>query len=453
VVVVSRSKQSEFASYGYSILVVSKNMWEYILPLSSRATTMVSGFLFNLLIANLILHHLGGEFFATYAAITSVPLLLSFLDLSLGQVVYNVLTDRRNLIWEEKAKSDISRVFFTLTLISFLFCIVTLAFVFPLDFSKQLNSPGDRSFTSVLAINLMLYFLCLPLNLGFRILSAISKVNAIIWIQALTPPITLLGSFLLVNTGRNFNVLIFILPAFATFMVSLMGFIKACTWRYLEKIKLKGLGIWFKQEALPIAIWTTALTTLVILMVQFPRFYLLKYGDTESAVSYHYFLLFLLPSQSIIVTYCSVSGPKFRRKFTYKEKINHMRHSLVTAVSLSIVIGIFLLFTSLLGLSAFVKYLNFSEAKYIWISLILYSLWFVPISSLTEAKSAKQFTFDFLLTVFFVLGILLIFHQNSFQEFIEQVYIPANFLVAILILLSQSRLLKSEYSKGALNGT
>ena len=451
-VVVSRLKQSQFLSYGYSIPVVSNNKWEYILPLSSRATTMVAGFLFNLLIANLILHHLGGEFFATYAAITSVPLLLSFLDLSLGQVVYNVLTDRRNSSWEEKAKSDISRVFFTLTLMSFLFCIVTLVIAFPLDFSEQLNSLGGRNFTSVLAINLMLYFLCLPLNLGFRILSAVSKVNAIIWIQALTPPITLLGSFLLLNTGQNFNVFIFILPAFATFIVSLMGFFKACTWRYLQKINLKGLGMWFKQEAIPVAFWSTTLSTLVILMVQFPRFYLLKYGDTESAVTYNYLLLFLLPAQSVIVTYCSVSGPKFRMKVTYTEKIKHMRHALVTAVSISVVIGIFLLFTSHLDLSAFVKYLDFSEAKYIWISLVLYSLWFVPISSLTEAKSAKQFTFDFLLTVFFVVGILSMFHQTSFQEFVEQVYIPANLLIAILILFSQSRLLKSEHSKEAIHG-
>jgi len=452
-VVVSRMNQSQFLSYGYSIPVATKNKLEYILPLSSRATTMVTGFLFNLLIANLILHHLGGEFFATYAAITSIPLLLSFLDLSLGQVVYNVLTDRRNSNWEEKAKSDISRVFFTLTLISFLFCIVTLAIVFPLDFSEQLSSPGGRNFTSVLAINLMFYFLCLPLNLGFRILNAVSKVNAIIWIQALTPPMILLGSFLLVNTGRNLNVFIFILPAFATFIVSLLGFFKACTWRYLKKINLKGLGMWFKQEAIPVAFWSTTLTTLVILMVQFPRFYFLKYGDTESAVSYNYFLLFLLPAQSLIVTYCSVSGPKFRRKITYTEQINHLRHALVTAVSLSVVIGIFLLFTSLLDLSAFVKYLDFSEAKYIWISLVLYSLWFVPISSLTEAKSAKQFTFDFLLAIFFVVGMLLMFHQSSFQEFIEQVYIPANLLIAILILFSQSRLLKSEHSKEAIHGS
>jgi hypothetical protein len=432
--------------------VETKDKWEYIGPVSSRAATMVSGFLFNLLIANLILHELGGKFFATYAAITSIPLLLSFLDLSLGQVVYNVLTDRRNAGWEEKAKSDISRVFYILTFLGIALCTLTLAISFPLNLSQPFDSPGHHNFTSVVAINLTFYFLCIPLNIGFRILNSLGKVNSIIWIQALAPPVTLLGSFLLVNTGRNFNMFIFILPAFATFIVSLLGFFKALTWKYLVKIELKGFGIWFKQEAIPVAFWSTSLTTLSMLMIHFPRFYFLKYGDTESAVSYSYFLLFLLPAQSLIVTYCSVSGPKYRGRNSYTEKITHMRHALLTTVCMSITIGSFLLFTSQLGLSAFVKYLDFSEAKYIWISLILYSLWFVPISSLTEAKSARQFTFDFLFGAIYIIGILSIFRQNSFKEFIEQVYIPANLLIAVLVLLSRSRLLKSEHSKDTIHG-
>jgi hypothetical protein len=243
------------------------------------------------------------------------------------------------------------------------------------------------------------------------------------------------------------NAIIFILPALATFLVSLMGFLKAFTWRYLVKIETKGLGKWFKQEAIPVAFWSTLLSSLSMLIIHFPRFYLLKYGDTQSAVSYNYFLLFLLPGHSLIVTYCSVSGPKFRLKNSYQEKIVHLHHARVDVITMSLVIGGFLIITSMLGLNNFVHYLNLGEAKYIWISLILYGLWFIPISSLTEAKSAKQFTFDFLFGGVLIIGMLSIFHPSTFADFVEQVYLPANLFISIKVLNSQFRLIKSEHFK------
>ena len=408
---------------------------------------MFSGFFFNLLIANLILHKLGGIFFSNYAAITSIPLLLSFLDLSLGQVVYNILTDRSKPNWEQQVKTYISRVFYTLIIISFLLCFVTLTISYPLNFSQQFDLSSDQNLNALLPINLILYFLSIPLNIGFRILSALSKVNAIIWIQSLMYPITFFGSFFFLNSNRNMNAIIFILPALATFLVSLMGFLKAFTWRYLVKIETKGLGKWFKQEAIPVAFWSTLLSSLSMLIIHFPRFYLLKYGDTQSAVSYNYFLLFLLPGHSLIVTYCSVSGPKFRLKNSYQEKIVHLHHARVDVITMSLVIGGFLIITSMLGLSNFVHYLNLGEAKYIWISLILYGLWFIPISSLTEAKSAKQFTFDFLFGGVLIIGMLSIFHPSTFADFVEQVYLPANLFISIKVLNSQFRLIKSEHFK------
>jgi hypothetical protein len=408
---------------------------------------MAAGFVFNLLIANLVLDNLGGEFFATYAAITSIPLILSFLDLSMSQIVYNSLTSIRDFTTEKKARSDITRVLFVLTLISFAFCILTLIIVIPLSLTKHFYSLGNGNFTLVLAINLILNFLSLPLNIGFKILSALGKINVIIWIQSFAPPLTLLGSFLLINVDGNFNFAILTLPAFVTFVISLIGFSKARTWRYFERTNLNGILAWFKFEAIPLAFWSTCLTALTILLLQFPRYYLLKYGDTESAVSFNFFFMFLLPGQSLVITYCAVSGPKFRGKDSHDEQRNHMRRALVMAISLSIIFGTLILLTSLVKFHYFIRFIDFSEAKYIVISLILYSLWFVPLSSLTEAKSAQQFTYDFLIVGVLIVFMLAIFRQSSFQEFMTQIYIPAHMLIATRVLFSQSKLIKSKYSK------
>jgi O-antigen/teichoic acid export membrane protein len=350
-----------------------------------RLGTMVSGFLCNIIIADLIVDKRGIAFYGIFALITSIPTLLPFIDLGFGNFIFNSFakTESDRDLLERQTGS----VFFLLIILTFLTTILMAFFTFVLEWNFLLPEGTEQ--------NLILASFCIgvitafsiPISLGSRKLQAEFRNNWVIAAQGMIPILTLIEIFFLIRTDV-FQIFIFIVPVSNYFFTTILLF-KISGISSFIKMSRRWKITEFFMEILRLGLWSVSLSSILVYIWQLPR--ILIEGERAPKVlgDYSIILLYLVPSISLIGAYSVSKSPTLKRLNWNSHKLSEIKRASFIAFSLALLIVVLLIVLKPITVWTRLNYPSYSGLVFLSLAILLSPFWLIPMGTLTEEKEYR----------------------------------------------------------------
>ena len=355
--------------------------WSYIV----RGFTLLIGALSSIIVASLLIDHVGQVGYVKYVLLTSLPSLIPFADFGLGSNILNYFADK------SKAKdvlNTVSETFLLSSAISLLFVIVTLFSAMAM-FQTSSFPPQITNSEVLLGVGIIsITFLAVPFSLGAKKMFAEERITIVFVLQGLIPPLTLLSVIACLYFNVGLQNIVFFAPSVVYLLSTLAIFFLSGISKYFIKPSTRGFFVSY-GHILRLGGWSLCVTSVVSLVWQTPKYILQFTSSTEQLTEYALMSLFLIPGLSLTAVAGTWHTTNIRRK---SEDIGAadltsraIRSSQLAALLYSLIAAVGLMFLKHFGLST----PTLSSQLIAFVALLVSPLWLIPLSALTNLDDYK----------------------------------------------------------------
>lgn len=363
------------------------NSIKLVAPL--RLLTLILGALITLLMTKLLINIFGVDGYAKYVVITAISSLIPFADLGLGLSVFNVYSKQdldESLTLE--AKERISLSFYLICTFACFALIVIFLFSNVQFFERLLSRNLGYLRSNDALIILGITFISTPLTLGFRKMYAKGNVLKAILLSFLIPLLNLLITLLLIPHSQRADQWIIFAPSMSYLIANLIAFFNADVHRDLVPLSFYH----FKSKSYPLlrfASYATLFSSLIAVMLQFPKFYFAQQNAQINVAKYAILLLIGSSVGSLVSAYASVFVPSYKK---HRFALSGYRFLLPTKKMTFLILAI-----GLIGFIYGPMFIHgFFKIEFSWfeffvaeIAILIYLLWVFYNSFLTELNDLK----------------------------------------------------------------
>ena len=376
--------------------------------LTTRFITLISGFVLNLVIANIILSNAGTKEYAIYSFIASLPALLNFLDFGMGTAAYNELVDSKNKMSKyDRNNQTLSLIFlssFLMTFLSVVFYFVALK-VAPSLF--QISLLSANRLPELLSFAIILVCITIPFSVSYKVLQATDRNLDVILLQGIIPLVALL----IVYMGIQFStpIFIYISVPISLLLISILAFLR--TYHFFEIAILPK----FSRDRLKLydlirhSYLSLVFILLANLFIFLPRYVLAQKGSADAMLHLGFMLMFFISAQSLVSVDAQASVTRIRRS-SKVEQPQLIRIGTARSIMISIVISLCLIALSFIDNFLEIRILTLQEALFCSTLLIIWAVQLVSASANSQTKNIP-----FFISLYFAILLLSILINNFFQ--------------------------------------
>ncbi len=355
--------------------------WSYIV----RGFTLIIGALSSIIVASLLIDHVGQVGYVKYVLLTSLPSLIPFADFGLGSNVLNYFADK------SKGKEAINTVSETFLLSSAISLLIVIASMFSVIVMVRISSSPTQIPIGQVLLGVCITsitFLAVPFSLGAKKMFAEERINIVFVLQGLIPPLTLVSviACLYFNVGLH-NILYFA-PSIAYLFSTLVIFFISGISKHFIKPTTQGFLVSYGR-ILRLGGWSLCVTTVVSLVWQTPKYILQFTSSTEQLTEYALMSLFLIPGLSLTAVAGTWHTTNIRRKSedvgAADLSTRAIKSSQLAALLYSLIAAVGLTFLKHFELST----PALSSQLIAFIALIVSPSWLIPLSALTNLDDYK----------------------------------------------------------------
>ena len=355
--------------------------WSYIV----RGFTLIIGALSSIIVASLLIDHVGQIGYVKYVLLTSLPSLIPFADFGLGSNILNYFADKSK---GKDALNTVSETFLLSTAISLLFVIVTL-FSVVVMFQTSSFPPQVTNSQVLLGVGIIsITFLAVPFSLGAKKMFAEERITIVFVLQGLIPPLTLLSVIACLYFNVGLQNIVYLAPSVAYLLTTLAIFFNSGIYKHFVKPTSRGFYLSYGY-ILRLGGWSLCVTTVVALVWQTPKYILQFTGSTEQLTEYALMSLFLIPGLSLTAVAGTWHTTNIRRKSEDARAADltsrAIRNSQLAALLYSLIAAVGLMFLKQFELST----PTLSSQLIALVALLVSPSWLIPLSALTNLDDYK----------------------------------------------------------------
>jgi hypothetical protein len=408
--------------------------WKRNRLLIGRSLTLISGFCINLIIANFFLKNFGETQFAIYIFISSLPILLNFLDFGLGTAAYNSQVDGIKIShsYNEKSQVELSSIY----LLSLIMIILSLALIgaanlfFPNLFNVALFSKSGNN--EILMIGFLLICFAIPFTISHKVLQASNRNLELILLQGLIPCLSLIIVYVGYVSGVE-DISLLANPV-ALLVIAVWAFIRS---KFTEKIEINLIILNLKSRiSALIHHGFLSLTALIIIniLLFLPRYILAQNGDDVELVHLSFMLMFLVSAQSLISADAQAQVTSIRISNEFEQAVK-IRKATIKCLILALILSLGMFLASLLGEKLDIRILTRQEALFASFLLIVWALQIVTSSVNSQTKNIPFFISIYAFSLVFAIMVSSFIQIVTFSQIVLLVIAPTSLIASIGIIL------------------
>lgn len=393
----------------------------------------MSGFLINLIIANLFLRNFGETHFAIYVFISSLPSLLNFLDFGLGSAAYNSQVDGMQISKSGPTKSQEELSSIYLLSVVLIFCSMVFLVVayqlFPNVFKIALFSTVGK--TEILVIGILFICLTTPFTISYKILQASNRNLELILLQGLIPCLTLIIVFLGNISGAQD--IAYLASPISALVIAVWAFFRSQIYGRIEiRTSITGLRVRFLGLIRHSFLSLTALIISNVLLF-LPRYILAQNGDESELVKLSFMLMFLVSAQSLISA-DSQAQVTLIRISPEPEQVKRIQKATIRCLALAFFLSLGMIVLSVISEKFNVRVLTKQEALFAAVLLLLWASQIVTSSVNSQTKNIPFFIAIYSFSLFFVIVMSFCFEIVSFYQIFCLIMFPTTLMITIGVI-------------------
>ena len=387
----------------------------------------------NFGIASILISKLGIDDYAYFAFISTIPMLLPFLDLGFGMSVFNSYA-----VKEFKARNMTlaSVAFYSLSLFLMIFVLligITLLWMPPDLFFNNFDSKHARLLSFIM---ILLASISSPFLMSAKKMQAEHKHLMVILTQSVTPPASFLIVYILLFEFDASIDLIILVPATVNFSSTIVLFIASKIYMDLNAPNFLEVSKYL-PGIMKLGFWVTILNSVYALLWQIPRLKYQASGNIVNVAEISLILLLVVPSFSLVGSSALWLAPLVRKESVEDQKIILIKSTLRKVLALVGCLNIGILAGSIFFGFFDIAYPSFSALMFVILNNFLIPFWVVPITRFTDAIDIRWYVQRSIPIV--LLFSLLLFRLDS-QELIWSFFLYALPIQVFMITFSWVRL-------------
>lgn len=373
---------------------------------------MLASLLSTVSISSVLISKYNLEFFAHYAAIVSIPMLIPFADLGIGNVVFKNYIHAKD---RYPSFQFFSNAFYFLGFACLIqFVLILLGILILRTFFWE-NIFFEIS-TGQLIFVLGCTFAAVPFTLSLRFIEASGRILTSLALQGLNPIVTLIGTIFCLKFLSDPVFFLPLVPAVSYLIQNLFAF--SFFWNNVSPAlaSMKHFPSFFSTVK-SFASWTLIFSSLNAFFFQVPRYVFLGDRRTIESGAYSLVVIFALPVLSLMQTISIWIAPNLITKSWTKSKLVYLYKIVVAVILLT-----FLIYFFVIGISS---NKNFDSIAFpapdtlLFIAILVSSVlvWQIPFSGLWTSKDYAYLSM--LMTIsMLLLNLSLYIFEISVKEFI-----------------------------------
>lgn len=400
----------------------------------SRLLTLVTGFILNLLTANLIIEKSGETDYAIFALIASLPALMTFLDFGLGNAAYNISLEPTRLSdsKDDNILDKLSSVFYLSTFLIFAVQIILFGFyaIRPEFFRITLLDQDTVWQSSVIAVVLVCF--STPFTIAYKILLARRMNLRVIYIQGAIPLLTFL--FVLLGVRTEIESLIYLAFPNSILVLAIFAYKETNLMRSVNPVKIFALMKEHGSALLGHSLLSVLMMMVANLFSFLPRYILGRESDHSQLVQLSFMLMYLTSSQSIIISEGQAIATKIRLQIGTNEKYL-IRKGMIRCLAIALITSLGLLSLSFINIYSPITLISHQQAIFTSIILCVWSLQVIPNFANSQTKNISFFIVLYLFALLYSIVIWKLLNINSFTQIFWLILLPSNVLITFSLIV------------------
>jgi hypothetical protein len=386
---------------------------------------MFTNFTANLLIAKLCFSSGSPGLYGYYAITTAIAFFLPILDLGIGQSIYNHFSRLRDTDFCIKT-FKIYTNFLVKTALFWVIILISVATVYLMFNLQTIEYLKVDEQLLAFFVSLTIYIISIPMSSGFKILHSLSKIDKALLIQSIVSPLTLMAIYVTSVLQLELMPVAIVAPSIAFLISNLLAFRVAKSF-FHDSISYAPKDSITWKPLLKTGFWAVILNLSVILSTFLPRLFLQNRDQSNDLDRYAFLLTLVTPFLSLTSLFAMKKSPDYRRLITKDQRRWLTRNSII---STSLAFGLAIVFYILVYLLPILQLptLNQFETKLGATYILLHACYFLLLSSQTEKRDLKVFSFIFVFSIAIQTLINFNFVNIGYQNFLL-----LNVLLTVLI--------------------